>query len=190
MLGTSKGPSASVVQACANFSTGIASPVSADWLMNRSLVSSSRRSAGIMSPADSRTMSPGTSVSIGISGAAGASGLGRTVIGSAVTARRSTTAPADKGEIDESTSTYDKEKLRERLSPGSRGGAVIRVCYAVYNGNEGQGRGLRPHHRRDQGCSRPGRCATCALGLRMPIRWLAPLLLTEAMMTEVPELAT
>ena len=35
--------------------------------MNRSLASSSRRSAGIMSPADSRTTSPGTSVSIGTS---------------------------------------------------------------------------------------------------------------------------
>ena len=35
--------------------------------MNRSLASSRRRSAGIMSPAESRTTSPGTSCSIGIS---------------------------------------------------------------------------------------------------------------------------
>src|SRR6516165_8796759 len=45
----------------------MASPVRADWLMNKSLASSKRRSAGIMSPADSRTMSPGTSDSIGTS---------------------------------------------------------------------------------------------------------------------------
>src|SRR6516162_3880615 len=50
-----------------NFSAGMASPVRADWLMNKSLASSKRRSAGIMSPADSLTMSPGTSNSIGTS---------------------------------------------------------------------------------------------------------------------------
>lgn len=51
----------------ANFSTGIASPVSADWLMNRSLAESSRQSAGIMSPADSAIRSPGTRSRIGTS---------------------------------------------------------------------------------------------------------------------------
>ena len=35
-----------------NFSTGSASPVSADWLMNRSLAPSRRTSAGTMSPAE------------------------------------------------------------------------------------------------------------------------------------------
>ena len=49
------------------FSSGIASPVSVDWLMKRSFAEISLRSAGIMSPADSRTMSPGTSCSIGTS---------------------------------------------------------------------------------------------------------------------------
>ena len=51
----------------ARFSTGIASPVSADWLRNRSLVVSSRTSAGTMSPAPSRITSPGTSPPSGIS---------------------------------------------------------------------------------------------------------------------------
>ena len=36
----------------ANFSTGIDSPVSADWLTNKSFALSRRRSAGTMSPAD------------------------------------------------------------------------------------------------------------------------------------------
>ena len=43
------------------FSSGMASPVSEDWLTNRSLAEISRMSAGIMSPADKSTMSPGTS---------------------------------------------------------------------------------------------------------------------------------
>ena len=51
----------------ADFSTGIASPVSAASFKNRSLAASTRRSAGIMSPAESLTTSPGTSSSIGIS---------------------------------------------------------------------------------------------------------------------------
>ena len=49
------------------FSSGIASPVSVDWLTNRSFAEISRKSAGIMSPADSNTMSPGTTCSIGTS---------------------------------------------------------------------------------------------------------------------------
>jgi hypothetical protein len=51
----------------ANFSTGSASPVSADWLTNKSLAISTRQSAGIMSPADNATRSPGTSSRIGSS---------------------------------------------------------------------------------------------------------------------------
>ena len=51
----------------ANFSTGSDSPVSADCAMNRSRAASTRQSAGIMSPADSSTRSPGTSWRIGIS---------------------------------------------------------------------------------------------------------------------------
>ncbi len=49
------------------FSTGSASPVSTAWLMNRSRDSIRRMSAGIMSPADRRTMSPTTSSPMGIS---------------------------------------------------------------------------------------------------------------------------
>ena len=50
-----------------NFSTGIDSPVIAAWLTNRSLAQSTRQSAGIMSPADSTTRSPGTNCLIGSS---------------------------------------------------------------------------------------------------------------------------
>ena len=44
-----------------NFSTGNDSPVSADWVTNRSFAEINRTSAGVMSPADSCTISPGTS---------------------------------------------------------------------------------------------------------------------------------
>ena len=67
MLGRSKGVSAAPMWAAATFSSGIASPVSADWLMKRSFAEINLTSAGIMSPADSNTMSPGTSCSIGTS---------------------------------------------------------------------------------------------------------------------------
>ena len=43
-----------------DFSTGIDSPVRLDWMRNRSLAAISRTSAGIMSPAESLTKSPGT----------------------------------------------------------------------------------------------------------------------------------
>ncbi|MCY1306967.1 hypothetical protein D9M70_568590 [compost metagenome] len=49
------------------FSTGKASPVNTAWLMNRSRDSIRRISAGIMSPAASRTMSPATRSLMGIS---------------------------------------------------------------------------------------------------------------------------
>ena len=39
----------------------------ADWLTNRSLALSTRQSAGIMSPADSTTKSPGTTSHSGTS---------------------------------------------------------------------------------------------------------------------------
>ena len=42
------------------FSTGIDSPVNTAWLTNRSLDSIKRISAGIISPADNNTISPGT----------------------------------------------------------------------------------------------------------------------------------
>ena len=67
MFGRSNGVSAVPTWAAATFSSGIASPVSVDWLTKRSLAEISLRSAGIMSPADNRTMSPGTSCSIGTS---------------------------------------------------------------------------------------------------------------------------
>lgn len=51
----------------ANFSTGSDSPVIAAWLTNRSLACSTRQSAGIMSPADRRTTSPGTRSRMGSS---------------------------------------------------------------------------------------------------------------------------
>ena len=41
------------------FSTGMDSPVRVAWMTNRSLAESSRTSPGIMSPAESFTMSPG-----------------------------------------------------------------------------------------------------------------------------------
>ena len=49
------------------FSTGSLSPVSADWLMNRSLACRIRTSAGTISPAERWTMSPATSSSMGSS---------------------------------------------------------------------------------------------------------------------------
>ena len=51
----------------ANFSTGLLSPVSWDWSMNRSLASMNRTSPGIMSPEASFTISPGTASSMSIS---------------------------------------------------------------------------------------------------------------------------
>ena len=65
ILGRSNGVSAGPAWAVATFSSGIASPVSVDWLRKRSFAVISLRSAGIISPADSRTISPGTSCSIG-----------------------------------------------------------------------------------------------------------------------------
>ncbi len=50
-----------------NFSTGWDSPVKADWATKVSLVVRKRTSAGSMSPADSRIISPGTTSSMGIS---------------------------------------------------------------------------------------------------------------------------
>ncbi|MNQ47061.1 hypothetical protein D3C85_608920 [compost metagenome] len=49
------------------FSTGSDSPVNAAWATNRSLAFRIRQSAGIMSPADSSTTSPGTSSASGTS---------------------------------------------------------------------------------------------------------------------------
>ena len=60
-------PAATGGAARSAFSTGSASPVSADWATNRSLAASSRTSAGIMSPAERYTMSPGTNSSMGSS---------------------------------------------------------------------------------------------------------------------------
>ena len=57
---TASGSSAASGRAAAHFSTGSLSPVSEDWLTNRSLVSTTRTSAGIMSPAASRITSPAT----------------------------------------------------------------------------------------------------------------------------------
>ena len=63
----SRGEAGGTVSRASNFSTGMDSPVRLAWMMNRSLLESSRRSAGIMSPADRRTMSPGTSSDNGTS---------------------------------------------------------------------------------------------------------------------------
>ena len=53
------------------FSTGSDSPLSIDWLTNRSRDSSRRTSAGTRSPAARKMMSPGTSSSMAISSCAG-----------------------------------------------------------------------------------------------------------------------
>lgn len=58
------------------FSTGMASPVRADWVTNRSRDSISRKSAGIRSPADSNTMLPGTNSRVGMSEASRFNALG------------------------------------------------------------------------------------------------------------------
>ncbi len=42
------------------FSTGKDSPVNADWFMKRSFAVITRASAGVMSPAERKVMSPGT----------------------------------------------------------------------------------------------------------------------------------
>ena len=75
MLSSSNGLLVGGPRCSENFSTGSDSPVIADWLTNRSLADSSRMSAGIMSPADSSTTSPGTSRFSRISTRRG--GLGR-----------------------------------------------------------------------------------------------------------------
>ena len=49
------------------FSTGIDSPVSADWVTKKSFADRIRKSAGMMLPAASTTMSPGTTSSSGTS---------------------------------------------------------------------------------------------------------------------------
>ena len=58
-------------------STGIASPVSADWLTCRVLAASRRISAGTRSPAAICTISPGTSWSTGISSSRAGPAMGR-----------------------------------------------------------------------------------------------------------------
>ena len=65
ILGSSKTDLASLL--LATFSTGMASPVKEDWLTNKSFVLNRRRSAGIRSPAESLTRSPGTSSLKGMS---------------------------------------------------------------------------------------------------------------------------
>ena len=67
MFFPSSGEAGATVSRASNFSTGRDSPVRLAWMMNRSLLESSRRSAGIMSPADMRTMSPGTNSDSGTS---------------------------------------------------------------------------------------------------------------------------
>ena len=67
MFFPSKGEAGATASRASNFSTGRDSPVRLAWMMNRSLLESRRRSAGIMSPADKRTMSPGTSSDSGTS---------------------------------------------------------------------------------------------------------------------------
>ena len=53
--------------AAAFFSTGMDSPVSADWPTKKSLALISRKSAGMIAPACRITMSPGTISAIGMS---------------------------------------------------------------------------------------------------------------------------
>ena len=56
-----------IVCGSAFFSTGMDSPVSADWLTKKSLAQSTRRSAGMRLPAARTTTSPGTTSSRGTS---------------------------------------------------------------------------------------------------------------------------
>src|SRR5664280_1130017 len=65
--GSSSGFWSSAGAGAAFFSTGSASPVRAAWFKNRSFAESTRTSAGTMSPAASRMMSPGTSLLSGSS---------------------------------------------------------------------------------------------------------------------------
>ena len=67
VLFSSVGELASLVWASWNFSTGNDSPVRLPWLTKRSLEESTRTSPGIMSPAESLIMSPGTKSLSGIS---------------------------------------------------------------------------------------------------------------------------
>ena len=64
---SSVGELTAFVSASWNFSTGSDSPVRLPWLTKRSLEESTRTSPGIMSPADSLMMSPGTRSRSGIS---------------------------------------------------------------------------------------------------------------------------
>ena len=70
MLLSSVGELSSFVSGSWNFSTGSDSPVRLPWLTKRSFEDSSRTSPGIMSPAASLMMSPGTKSRSGISRAA------------------------------------------------------------------------------------------------------------------------
>jgi hypothetical protein len=93
MFGRSNGVSAVPTWSCAFFSSGIASPVSVDWLMKRSFAAISLMSAGIMSPADNNTISPGTSCSIGTSSCCSAApGTFRRTLAVIRTIRRSAAA--------------------------------------------------------------------------------------------------
>ena len=66
-VGQFQGRLACSLFSAANFSTGNDSPVRLAWMRNRSLHDSNRTSAGIMSPAESSTTSPGTRLAIGSS---------------------------------------------------------------------------------------------------------------------------
>ena len=66
-VGVGVGVDSGVASAETNFSTGSDSPVMADCATNKSRAVSTRQSAGIMSPADSATKSPGTTWRSGIS---------------------------------------------------------------------------------------------------------------------------
>ena len=67
MLGNSRGFLMSAFAGASVFSTGMDSPVSVDWLMNRSFATKTRASAGTISPAERKMISPGTSSFKGIS---------------------------------------------------------------------------------------------------------------------------
>ena len=69
MLRKSVNASSCLLRISLNFSTGFDSPVKAACATNVSFVVKKRTSAGSISPAESRTISPGTISSIGISGA-------------------------------------------------------------------------------------------------------------------------
>mmetsp|Transcript_37512 Transcript_37512/g.87391 ORF Transcript_37512/g.87391 Transcript_37512/m.87391 type:complete len:373 (-) Transcript_37512:1648-2766(-) len=138
MLGMSNGSFTGSLQAWANFSAGMASPVRADWLMNRSLASISRRSAGTISPADKRTTSPGTRLSRGRSVKRPSSRSRRRTLAQVLTIERKRAAAAFERcsctrEVAMASTTIANTTAPARASP-SRKDAMARLTSKAFSG--------------------------------------------------------